>query len=260
MTFINDATRFAFTYLLPRKSDAYEAYTIFADQNAARSGGVGTLRSDNGGEYSSHKFKEHLRTNGTFAQRTTPDTPQQNSVAERLNRTLHEMANSMMIHASMSLRLWGEAMQAATDLRNRAPTAALEGSVTPLEALTGGKPDLSHARVFGCEAYARVNGHVRKFEPKATRCVFVGYADATKGYRLWDLEAKKIIIRRDVRFNETNFPFSEATPSQPRYEGERALFYLPGYEPVSSAPESKVVPKQRCLAHRLSAARTCSCT
>ena len=50
-------------------------------------------------------------------------------------------------------------------------------------------------------------GHKAKFTDYADRCVMLGYAEGTKGYRLWHLEKRKIIISRDVRFNETCFPF-----------------------------------------------------
>jgi hypothetical protein len=51
---------------------------------------------------------------------------------------------------------------------------------------------------------------VRKFESKAERCVFLGYSEKSKGYRLWNLDHRKVIVRRDVYFNETCFPFTES--------------------------------------------------
>jgi transposase InsO family protein len=77
MSLIDDCTRYVFAYL-----------------QTTRFGGVGALRTDNGGEYTSNAFKQHLVDNGIFAQRTAPDTPQQNGVAERMNRTIFEMGNA----------------------------------------------------------------------------------------------------------------------------------------------------------------------
>ena len=124
-----------------------------------------------------------------------------------MNRTIFEMGNAMMIHVGMPIHFWGEAVNTAVYVRNRCSTAALDGK-TPFEALTGSVPDMSHLRIFGCEAYALIPGHRRKFQPRAHRCVLLGYASDAKCYRLWNLETNKIILRRDVRFNETCFPFS----------------------------------------------------
>lgn len=51
-----------------------------------------TLRTDNGGEYSSTEFADYLRSEGVRHERTIPKTPEQNGVAERMNRTLIETA------------------------------------------------------------------------------------------------------------------------------------------------------------------------
>ena len=60
--------------------------------------------------------------------------------------------------------------------------------------------------MFGCEAYAHKSEG--KLDPRAIKCVFVGYQDGTKGYRLWDITSGgvKIIISRDVKYNELTFP------------------------------------------------------
>jgi transposase InsO family protein len=220
MSLIDDCTRYVYIYCIAHKSDAFDTYVGFENLHTGDYGGVGTLRTDNGGEYTSLAFKAHLSGNGTFAQRTTPDTPQQNGVAERMNRTIFEMANAMMVHASVPTRFWAEAVNTSGYVRNRCPTAALDGK-TPFEALTGNVPDLSHMRIFGCEAYALIPGRHKKFDPKGTRCVFLGYSSEAKCYRLWDLEAKKVLRRRDVRFNETCFPFESPA-------GESASPFPPG--------------------------------
>ncbi|GJZ72238.1 retrotransposon protein, putative, ty1-copia subclass [Tanacetum coccineum] len=58
-------------------------------------------------------------------------------------------------------------------------------------------------RIFGCVAYSHVNQG--KLKPRAIKCIFLGYPDGVKGYRLWRLDdvKPKIIISRDVVFNES---------------------------------------------------------
>ena len=58
-------------------------------------------------------------------------------------------------------------------------------------------------KVFGCVCYAHIPDEKRsKLDEKGERCIFMGYVYSTKGYRLYNLEKKKLIINRDVVFDE----------------------------------------------------------
>lgn len=75
---------------------------------------------------------------------------------------------------------------------------------TPFELWTLEKPDLSHIRIFGSIAYAHITKESRKkFDAKSKKCVLVGYQGDSKNYRLYDPSADKVIVSRDVIFNET---------------------------------------------------------
>ena len=75
------------------------------------------LCSDNGGEYLSKEFRSYLRSRGIHQELTVPHSPQQNGVAERMNRTLTESARSMMAHVKLSDKYWAEAVACAAYLR-----------------------------------------------------------------------------------------------------------------------------------------------
>ena len=159
------------------------------------------IRTDNGGEYTSTVFENYLKPEGIRQERTIPKTPQQNGVAERMNRTLVETVHTMLTDAKLPHKYWG-ALSTAIYLRNQSPTKAVTG-MTPCEAWTTKKPSVAHLRVFSCDAYAHVPKNERgKLDPKAKKCVFVGYGEETKGYRLYDPVCAKIIFSRDVVFNE----------------------------------------------------------
>lgn len=103
----------------------------------------------------STRFESYLKKEGIHHEKTIPKTPEQNGVAERLNRTLVEMSRSMLLDAKLPKKFWAESVSTAVYLRNRCPTKAIKGK-TPYEALYGKKPNVNHLRVFGCDAYTHI--------------------------------------------------------------------------------------------------------
>ena len=88
-------------------------------------------------------------------ERTVPKTPEQNGVAERLNRTLVEMTRSMLLDSKLPHNFWAEALATAAYIRNRCPTKAVD-SMTPYKAWTSLKPTVNHFHVFGCGAFMHI--------------------------------------------------------------------------------------------------------
>ncbi len=163
---------------------------------------VKKLRSDRGGEYTSNEFNKFCDEMGMERQLTVAYSPQQNGVAERKNRTIVEMAKCMMFEKGMPLEFWAETVNTAVYVLNRSPTKALDKK-TPFEAYSGRKPGLKHLKVFGSVCYAHVpNPQRQKLDLASKRCVFLGYGSCEKGYRLYDIATGKVIISRDVVFNE----------------------------------------------------------
>jgi hypothetical protein len=113
-----------------------------------------------------------------------------------------ECAKNMIGAQGLDLEFWAEAMNTVVHIKNRCPTKALD-SKTPQEAWTSTKPDVFHLRVFGCKTFAHIPDEKRsKLESKCIPCVFLGYYEGTKAYRLMCLETKRIIKSRDVVFLE----------------------------------------------------------
>ena len=105
----------------------------------------------------------------------------------------------MLSNAGMHRRFWAEAASTACYLINKSPCIPLDKK-TPIEVWSGSPADYSQLRVFGCTAYAHVvNG---KLEPRAIKCVFLGYGSGVKAYKLWNPETKKVLHSRNVVFNE----------------------------------------------------------
>jgi transposase InsO family protein len=160
------------------------------------------LRTDNGGEFCENEFEELCKKCSIARQKTTPYTPQQNGVAERMNKTLMKKARSMLSGVGLGQELWVEAVGTTCYMVNRSPSSALDDK-TPHEVWSAKKPSLQHLRVFGCDAYVHVPKENRsKLDKKAEKCIFIGYKDDVKGYKLWNPEKKKIVYSRDVVFRE----------------------------------------------------------
>ena len=91
-------------------------------------------------------------------------------------------------------------------------------NITPEEAWSSIKPDVSHFCVFGSEALAHIPDEKHKaLEPKSEKCIFVGYSEDVKGYRLIPLKSKNVIIRRDVKFVENILAYEPSSTDVPPF-------------------------------------------
>jgi hypothetical protein len=201
--FKDDFSGYCSIFFLKKKSETAEHFKFFVLRLEKETNSfVNVLRTDNGGEYTGGDFQKWIKSKGIRHETSIPKTPQQNGVSERQNRTIIESARSMITASNQSSELWAEASNCAVYLRNRVIGKSLP-EMTPYEAWFGRKPNLSHLRMFGCPAYMHIPADERsKFSPKARKCVFVGYCETQKGFRLWDSVRRRIFVSRDVIFNE----------------------------------------------------------
>ena len=175
VTFIDDYSRYVWIYILKRKCEVFPCFQKWKASVERMTGHkVKTLRSDNGGEYTSTDFGSYLTNEGIRHELTVPHTPEQNGVAEKSNHTLMESVRAMLADSKLPHKFWAEALSTAVFLRNQSPTKALQ-NVTPYEAWYSRKPDVSCLRIFGCSAYAHIRKVERnKVESKAKKCLLLG--------------------------------------------------------------------------------------
>lgn len=162
---------------------------------------IATLRSDNGTEYKNLQMEQFCKENGIRTEYTVPHSPQQNGVAERMNRTLDDMARSLLIGAKLPTRFWPEAIQAAVHIRNRCPISTNRFKI-PFELWNGKAAEYDQLVKFGSIAFALKLPTGGKFDPKSEKMIFVGYAEQAKAFKLYNPKSKKIIVSRDVEFIE----------------------------------------------------------
>lgn len=125
--FLDDYSRKVFVKPIKHKSDVFAEFCEFKSLVENQTGNkIRTLRTDGGGEYCNNKFGQFLKQYGIEHQKTTPYTPEQNGMAERMNRSLVEKVRCMLFDAHMDIRHWGEAVAAAAYLINRSPCKGLQ--------------------------------------------------------------------------------------------------------------------------------------
>jgi hypothetical protein len=204
LTFTDDKSRHTTVYFLKTKDEVLEkfkAYQALSENITGKK--IKILRSDNGGEYMSGNFTKYCSNKGILQQTTAPYTPEQNGVAERLNRTVVESARCLLKQQGLGNHLWAEAIATAVYLKNRSPTKALKDFNVPEEVWTGRKPSVKHLRIFGCDAYVHVPKDQRsKLDSKSMKCIFLGYEAGSKAYRLYNPTSRNFVKSRDVIFDE----------------------------------------------------------
>ncbi|GJS14325.1 retrovirus-related pol polyprotein from transposon TNT 1-94 [Tanacetum coccineum] len=203
VTFIDDSSRKVWVYFLKNKSEVFNTFKKWkAVVENETNLWVKCLKSDNGGEYSSREFIEYCAENGIRMLKTVPETPQQNGVAERMNRTLNERAKSMRLHAGLPKMFWEDSVTTVAYLINHGPSVPLGFQILE-EEWQGKEVSLVHLRVFGCDSYVKVKDVARdKVDAKSVKCTFIGYGSDEMRYRFWDSKSHKVVRSRDVTFNE----------------------------------------------------------
>ena len=226
VTFVDDFSRRVWVYVMKAKDEVLEIFLKWKKLVETQIGRkIKCLRTDNGGEYMSDPFMKACEDEGIVRHFTVRHTPQQNGVAERMNRTLLDKVRCMLSNAGLGKEFWAEAVTYAGHLINRLPSGAIGGK-TPLEKWSGEPAkDYDSLHVFGSTAYYHVKES--KLDPRAKKAIFVGITSGVKGYKLWCPDSKKIIYSRDVTFDEstvskvttTKLVQADGAPKQVEFEG-----------------------------------------
>lgn len=209
LTIVDDHSRATWIFLLHHKSQTISTFSSFINMIQTQfNAKIKAVRNDNGGEFTGTEFLKLLNPYGIQHQRTCPYTPQQNGVVECKHRHLLQLARSLMIQATMPQQFWPYSLLMATHIINRLPTSLLNWK-TPYKLLQGKQPNYSSLKIFGCLCYAtNTKPHVNKFEPRAHKCVYLGFSPGRRGSdsKIWILS--KFFVSRDVIFYEHISPFN----------------------------------------------------
>jgi hypothetical protein len=168
--FIDDYSRKTCLYLLKTKDKVFNKFQEFkAEIENLTNKKIKTLRTDNGGEYTSKEFVSFCKSAGVRRELIVPHNPQQNGVAERKNISIEETVKALLNDQGLSMYLWEEATMTTIYVQNRSPHHILK-DMTPEEAFSGKKPNVEHLRIFGCPVYFHIPKDKRnKLEPSGRR-------------------------------------------------------------------------------------------
>jgi hypothetical protein len=146
------------------------------------------------------QVEEYLEEEGLKHDFSAPYMPQQNGIVERKNKTLIDMARTMLGEYKTPKWFWSQDVNTACHVINRLYLHLLLKK-TSYELLTGNKPNVSYFRVFGSKCYIlfKRDRH-SKFAPKA----LLGYDSNTKTYRVFNKSLGLVEVTSDIVFDETN--------------------------------------------------------
>lgn len=226
VTFIDDYTHYCVCYLIKLKSEVISCFKDFVEKSEAHFDGkrVAHLYCDNGGEYISNDMKEFCSNKGIQYHLTAPHTPQQNGIAERMNRTIVEKTRSILHYSKLPKSFWSEAMRTSVFLINRSPTKANQDNKTPYEMWNSRKPTLTFLRIFGSTAFVHNKNMTRKLDSKTIKGIFVGYEPS--GYKVWLPKERRYVVSCDVEFDEFNFLNTRPSSSSGLNELDNSMNHL----------------------------------
>ncbi|GJX84583.1 putative ribonuclease H-like domain-containing protein [Tanacetum coccineum] len=195
--------RFCWVFFLAKKDETSNILKTFIKQIENQlNQKVKIIRSDNGTEFKNRVMLEFCGDKGIKQEFSNARTPQQNGVAERMNRTLIEAARTMLADSHLPTTFWAEAVNTACYTFNRVRVTKPQNK-TPYELLFGHKPILSYIRPFGCHVtILNTLSPLGKFDEKSDEGFLVGYSVNSKAFRVYNLVTKRVEVNLHVNFLE----------------------------------------------------------
>jgi transposase InsO family protein len=203
LVIVDDYSRF--TWVLFLQAQTQETLKEFLRRAQNEFGlRIKKIRSDNGTKFNNSQIEGFLEEEGIKHELSSPYTPQQNGVVERKNRTLLDMARTMLDEYKTPDRFWAEEINTACYSINRLYLHRILKK-TSYELLTGKKPNASYFRVFGSKCFILVKrGRKSKIASKAVEGFLLGYDSNTRAYRVFNKSTGLVEVSCDIVFDETN--------------------------------------------------------
>ena len=190
-------------YFIKYKSEAFECFrnlkTLVENGKDSK---ITFLRTDRGGEFTSNEFDEFCKVHGIKRELSTTRTCKKNGVVERRNRTVQEMARTMLIVTDLQPKFWREAVRTTVYTSNRTQLRP-DNENTPYELWKGRPTLVKYFKIFGSKCFIKINdGSPGKFDSRVDEGIFLGYSTRSKAYKCYNFLLKKIVESIDVKIDE----------------------------------------------------------
>ena len=120
LVIVDDFSRYTWTLFLAAKNETFHAFKRLAKMlENEKSSKIVSIRSDHGGKFQNERFEHFCEKHGIKHNFSTPRTPQQNGVVERKNKSLEELARTMLNENSLPKYSWADAINTACYVLNR---------------------------------------------------------------------------------------------------------------------------------------------
>lgn len=220
----NHFSRHSYMYFIRNKSNALHHFKVFMlTVEKQHSWPVKILCSDRGGVSTSKEFRTFCETT-RIKQIITSCSPPQNGAVKWKNRTVTQMAQTMLKEMNVLIELQEEFVSTAVYISNLSPTSAMD-ELTPYEALTGRRPSFDHLRVFSCVCYIFIDPKMnQKMDTKSSKGVFIGNLEDSKAYKILKLVTRKAQISWNLNL------FENKHQDQPKMGDSAASVFAPAID------------------------------
>jgi hypothetical protein len=237
---VDDYSHYTWVHIISNKTEVQDVFRRFSNRAMMNYGlKINHIRSDNGTEFKNTGLDDYLDELGITHELSAPYTPQQNGVMERKNRTLIEMARTMLDEYKTPHHFWPEAIDTACHIINRVYLHKFLKKIS-YELLTDMKPNVSYFKVFGAKCWIRDPHHGSNFASKAHEGFMLGYGKDSHTYRVFNSFHHKVVETVDVWFDETNSSQREHMPP--------VLDEMPPKESIKLMGTAEIVPSEEIAA------------
>ena len=201
-------SRHVTAYILDHKDEAVDSikeYIEYMERQTNRK--VKTFHSDGGGEFINNDLELWFAGRGIRQSATQVDSPFENGVVERMNRSLFESTRCLLAHAGLPASFWIDAYIYAVFLRNRMIWSTAIENQSSHETMWEEKPSIYDLPIFGCDAHKLISEKERsKLDSKSMLCIYLGVDQLrSHTYKLYNALTKKYYACADVKCDRESF-------------------------------------------------------
>nr|GEY80768.1 hypothetical protein [Tanacetum cinerariifolium] len=168
---------------------------------------------DNGGEFRNKEMNDFCLRKGIKREFNNARTLQQNGVAERINRTLIEVARTILADAKLPVTFWAEVVNIACYVQNRVLVNKSQNK-TPYELFNGRTPTIGFLKLFGCDVMIlNTLDNLGKFDAKGDEGYFIRYSMSSKVFMVFNKRTKRVEENLHVDFLENKLIEKGAGPN-----------------------------------------------